>query len=58
MALGYSLAFSGSHYGLIGDLSHVFLWDIGHFDTHREGSTIPEMLFVMFEMTFAIITRR
>ena len=56
MALGYSLAFSGSHYGLIGDLSHVFLWDIGHFDTHREGSTIPEMLFVMFEMTFAIIT--
>ncbi len=56
MIAGYSLSFSGSHFGFIGDLEHAFLWNIEHRDTHREGSTIPEMLFVMFEMTFAIIT--
>ena len=56
MIAGYSLSFSGTHFGLIGDLHHVFLWNIEAHGTHREGATIPEMLFVMFEMTFAIIT--
>ncbi len=56
MIAGYSLSFSGTHFGLIGDLHHAFLWNIEAHGTHREGATIPEMLFVMFEMTFAIIT--
>ena len=56
MIAGYSLSFSGTHFGLIGDLHHAFLWNIEINGTHREGATIPEMLFVMFEMTFAIIT--
>lgn len=49
---GYSLAFKGS--GLyIGDLSSVLLNGIGRDSL---SGSIPETLFVMFQMTFAIIT--
>ena len=50
--LGYSLAFSGDGSGLFGGFSKVFL-DIP--DESNIGS-IPEVLFAMFQMTFAIIT--
>ena len=54
MIMGYSLAFGGdSFFGFIGNLEHAFLWDI-KADSLR--GTIPEMLFVMFQLTFAIIT--
>ncbi len=54
MIVGYSLAFGGdSFFGFIGNLEHAFLWDIKSDSLH---GTIPEMLFVMFQMTFAIIT--
>ena len=56
MIAGYSLSFSDSLFGLIGDLKHAFLWNVNQHDTAPSGSTIPEILFVMFEMTFAIIT--
>ena len=56
MVAGYSLSFSGSHFGIIGDLQHVLLWNLSGGEDYREGITIPEILFVMFEMTFAIIT--
>tara|TARA_Y100000590_G_scaffold57290_2_gene60175 strand:+ start:50 stop:1333 length:1284 start_codon:yes stop_codon:yes gene_type:complete len=49
---GYSLAFRGDG-AFIGDLSAAFLSGIGR-DT-LSGS-IPETVFVMFQMTFAIIT--
>ncbi len=52
LVLGYSLAFSGSN-GYIGDLSKLF------FSGVLEGSMsgdIPESLFAMFQMTFAVIT--
>ena len=49
---GYSLAFKGS--GLyIGDFSSVFLNGISR---NSLSGSIPETLFVMFQMTFAIIT--
>jgi len=49
---GYSLAFKGE--GLyIGDLSALFLSGI---ERDSMTGTIPESLFVMFQMTFAIIT--
>ena len=56
MIAGYTLSFGDTLFGLIGNLEHVFLWNIETHGVHREGSTIPETLFVMFEMTFAIIT--
>jgi Amt family ammonium transporter len=52
MILGYSLAF-GEGNGLIGGLSHLLLADMG-VDTLS--GTIPESVFVTFQLTFAIIT--
>jgi ammonium transporter, Amt family len=49
---GYSLAFSGSG-PYIGDTSKFFLAGIG---PDALTGTIPELLFMMFQMTFAIIT--
>ena len=49
---GYSLAF-GEGNALIGDLSKIGLKDIGINDLSGE---IPELLFVVFQMMFAIIT--
>lgn len=50
----YSLAFKGDG-KWIGDLSAVFLRGVST-DAVASGTTIPELLFVMFQMTFAIIT--
>ena len=52
MVAGYSLAFSTGN-SLIGDLSNFMLANIGE-DTLSGG--IPESVFAMFQMTFAIIT--
>ena len=49
---GYSLAFRGEG-AFFGDLSAAFLSGVGR-DTLS--GTIPETVFVMFQMTFAIIT--
>ena len=51
-AVGYSLAFSGSG-AFIGDLSNVFLTGMGRDDVN---GTIPSLLFVLYQMTFAVIT--
>lgn len=52
LLLGYSLAF-GEGNGWIGDLSRVMLSGVGR-DTLA--GDIPESLFMLFQMTFAIIT--
>lgn len=52
LVLGYSLAF-GEGNAWIGDFSHVLFAGIGE-DT--VSGTIPESLFALFQMTFAIIT--
>lgn len=51
-SVGYSLAFTDGN-GFIGDLSKAFLIGI---DKSSVSGSIPEILFVMFQMTFAIIT--
>lgn len=51
-AVGYSLAFSGGNW-FIGNFDNVFLKNI-QIDTMH--GSIPEMLFMMFQMTFAILT--
>jgi Amt family ammonium transporter len=53
-ALGYSIAFSGSG-DWVGDGGAVFLKHLTRDGVHP-GTHIPESVFVMFQMTFAIIT--
>ena len=53
MILGYSLSFGDSVGGMIGSLGKVFLWNVG---TDSLRGSIPEIVFIMFQMTFAVIT--
>ena len=53
-AVGYSLVFSGTG-NWIGDLKAAFLQHAARGDLHP-GTAIPESVYVMFQMTFAIIT--
>ncbi len=55
VVIGYSLAFgSDAGGGLIGGLEYAFLNGVGL--EPQEGSTIPHILFMAFQMMFAIIT--
>ena len=54
-ALGYSIAFGDGESGYWGGLSHIFLTGVDP-STVRDGTTLPEVLFFAFQMTFAIIT--
>ncbi|MBN2068868.1 MAG: ammonium transporter [Opitutales bacterium] len=55
VAFGYSLAFSegGSLHRFIGGLDYSFLL---HMDASSVSGSIPESIFVFFQMTFIIIT--
>lgn len=57
-AIGYSLAFSdgGELNKYIGGTGNLFLSTIGMDSTNALAATIPEYVFMMFQMTFAIIT--
>ena len=50
----YSLAFVGTN-PWIGDLSQAFLFGVERGAVHP-GTTIPDTVYIMFQMTFAIIT--
>ncbi|HVG51047.1 MAG TPA: ammonium transporter [Xanthobacteraceae bacterium] len=52
---GYSLTFSGDG-PWIGNLDRVFLSGITMESVHPLAKTIPEMLFMLYQMTFAVIT--
>jgi Amt family ammonium transporter len=54
-AVGYSLAFTGEG-SVIGTLDRVFLQGMGMEATNPLAKTIPESLFMLYQMTFAIIT--
>lgn len=51
----YSLTFSGDG-AFIGTLDRVFLRNIGMETTSPLAATIPEILFMAYQMTFAVIT--
>jgi Amt family ammonium transporter len=55
MLLGYTLAFSGNAPAL-GNLERAFLLGMGMDSVSPLAKTIPESLFMMYQMTFAIIT--
>ncbi len=54
MVAGYSLAFSGDG-AIIGNFDKLFLRNIA-FDAVAANTRIPEMLFMIYQMTFAVIT--
>jgi Amt family ammonium transporter len=54
--VGYSLAFGPDKFGLIGDLDWAFLKNVGMQANPTYASTIPHLLFVIFQMMFAVIT--
>ncbi len=51
--VGYSVAFGGDG-ALIGGLDHIFLKDVA-FEP-RDGTTIPHLLFMVFQGSFCILT--
>jgi Amt family ammonium transporter len=53
--IGYTLTFSGDG-AIIGNLSRVFLRGMTTDTINPLAPTIPESLFMMYQMTFAIIT--
>jgi Amt family ammonium transporter len=55
IAFGYSLAFSGDG-PWIGTFDRVFLLGMAMDSVHPAAKTIPEALFALYQMTFAIIT--
>ncbi|MDU0953896.1 MAG: ammonium transporter [Bradyrhizobium sp.] len=55
VAFGYSLAFVGDG-AWIGTLDRAFLAGMGMESVHPGAKTIPEALFMLYQMTFAIIT--
>ncbi len=55
VAFGYTLAFGPSQGGLIGGLDHLFLRGVGT-EPGSYATTIPSLLFVVYQMMFAIIT--
>lgn len=55
--VGYSLAFGPDHFGIIGDLSWIGLNNVSMYSPNADyAPTIPHLLFMIFQMTFAIIT--
>ena len=54
--VGYSLAFGPDFHGIIGGLNWSFLSNIGMEPNADYAATIPHLLFVIFQMMFAIIT--
>jgi Amt family ammonium transporter len=53
-ACAYSLAFTNGN-TLVGGLSQLFLSDLARNAVHP-GTTIPDSVYIMFQMSFAIIT--
>ena len=55
LAFGYNLAFTGDG-AYLGDIGKSFLTGIGVNSISPFANTIPEMLFMIYQMTFAVIT--
>ena len=56
MLFGYSLSFGPDHGGVIGDFSWFGLEDVSLTEPYIEGQGIPNMVFCLFQMMFAVIT--
>jgi Amt family ammonium transporter len=55
VVVGYSLAFTAGN-AVIGDLSRFLMMGLQMDGVHDAAKTIPENVFMMFQLTFAVIT--
>ena len=55
MLIGFSLAFGEDIGGIVGDLHYFGLFNLGQ-SNESFGLTIPDNVFMIFQMMFAIIT--
>jgi Amt family ammonium transporter len=55
-SVGYSMCFSGDVGGVIGNLNHAFLNGISVTDALSANNNIPVLIFIAYQMMFAIIT--
>lgn len=55
-AIGYSLCFSGGEGAIIGNFDKIFLKGIGIDTLYSADKRFPEIVFVSYQMMFAIIT--
>ncbi|MEK6692401.1 MAG: ammonium transporter, partial [Nitrospirota bacterium] len=53
---GYSFAFNGDISGLIGDSAKIFLSGVGVNSITDLAKTIPEYIYIVYQLTFAAIT--
>ena len=53
---GYSLAFGPDHAGLIGDFSFAAMNGVGLEPNADYAATVPHLLFMVYQMMFAVIT--
>ena len=56
LLVGYSLTFGPAKSSLIGGLDFSFLSNVGILPNADYASTIPQLLFVIFQMMFAVVT--
>lgn len=56
MLIGYFLSFGPDHGGVIGDFSWFGLEGVSLTEPYVEGQGIPNMVFCLFQMMFAVIT--
>jgi Amt family ammonium transporter len=56
IAVGYSMVFSGDIGGIIGNLNHAFLIGITPSTLLAPANNIPLLVFISYQMMFAIIT--
>jgi len=56
VTFGYSLCFSGGEGGLLGNFDKAFLAGIGMDTMYAGNNKIPEIVFIAYQMMFAIIT--
>jgi Amt family ammonium transporter len=54
--VGYSLCFSGGEGGIIGNLDKMFLHGVGPMSAFSGNPHIPEYVFIVYQLMFAIIT--
>ncbi|WAM32178.1 ammonium transporter [Caldicellulosiruptor naganoensis] len=54
--VGYSMAFGPDRFGLIGTLDWAGLRNVGYKPNPDYAATIPHLLFMAFQMMFAVIT--